>query len=274
MKSKNEFIPLKPIKPDVTIGLWYQSKLIKLVRAMNDDYHNSINTLYKKQLVTDSVFSTQIDIILKKLLNKWSDEFNSISKKLSTNFINKVSYDTRQKLIKRAQHLITIEPDSQYKRIAKLQKALILESVGLIKDLPQKMYNDIQGDLMRGIVQGSAISPQRLVDLGLPPLTKYINEPLEKRMQQVIKRARLISRDQLFKATSAINNARMIDNGITHSEWNHSHGDKNPRPSHLKADGKIFENKKGLLVDGEYIFPAQLVGCTCFSTPHIKLSDD
>jgi SPP1 gp7 family putative phage head morphogenesis protein len=77
------------------------------------------------------------------------------------------------------------------------------------------------------------------------------------------KRAALIARDQNRKATAVIHRDSLLDLGVTQAVWHHSHAGKTPRPSHVAANGKVYELSKGLLVEGEYIQPGQEINCRC-----------
>ena len=266
-----KIVRLKPIQPDKVIGIEYQSRLVKEIKKLKAELLDEIRSCYG-ELAQDANPVTQIDFALKRIFDKFGKRFDNLAKLLSVRFVNQISLSTRRKLQAAAKDLLTIEPDKQFKNLLLIKQALIKENVQLIKDLPEKMYNQIHGDLMRNFATGGNLqkSEKELLNAGLPPLTKTI-KGIEVRVKSAEKRARFISRDQLFKANGIINNARMLDNGITKSEWNHSHGDKTPRPDHLAANGKIYENDKGCLISGEYLLPGQLINCTCFATPVIEI---
>ncbi|HHN9167526.1 TPA: phage head morphogenesis protein, partial [Escherichia coli] len=44
---------------------------------------------------------------------------------------------------------------------------------------------------------------------------------------------------------------------------------KQPRPSHVKADGKEFDLDKGLYLDGEWVLPGEAINCRCTWSPVI-----
>ncbi len=79
------------------------------------------------------------------------------------------------------------------------------------------------------------------------------------------KRAALIARDQNNKATAVMEKARRISIGITQAKWAHSRGGKEPRASHVAANGKIYDVAKGCLIDGKYIMPGEEINCRCVS---------
>ncbi|ELZ1101181.1 TPA: phage head morphogenesis protein, partial [Escherichia coli] len=83
------------------------------------------------------------------------------------------------------------------------------------------------------------------------------------------RRAETIARDQNNKATAVIQSERQKKLGITKGIWRHSHAGKQPRPSHVKADGKEFDLDKGLYLDGEWVLPGEAINCRCTWSPVI-----
>ncbi len=47
----------------------------------------------------------------------------------------------------------------------------------------------------------------------------------------------------------------------------HSHAGKEPRPTHVKMDGKKYDVTKGMFDTAEkrFIFPGELINCRCIS---------
>ena len=64
--------------------------------------------------------------------------------------------------------------------------------------------------------------------------------------------------------------ARRKELGIKRAIWRHSSAAKEPRQSHVKANGKMFDVDKGMLIDGEYILPGMKINCGCTSRAVIE----
>ncbi|ELV4297825.1 phage head morphogenesis protein, partial [Salmonella enterica] len=77
------------------------------------------------------------------------------------------------------------------------------------------------------------------------------------------RRAALIARDQNNKATSVMQSARQRSVGITEGIWRHSRAGKTWRPSHVKANGKRFDLRKGMFLDGKWVLPGEEINCKC-----------
>lgn len=88
---------------------------------------------------------------------------------------------------------------------------------------------------------------------------------LQKEFGITQRRAAFIARDQNNKATASMNRARQDELGIAEAIWVHSGGGKHPRPHHVAANGKRYNVKEGMLIDGEYIFPGEKPNCRCIS---------
>ena len=91
------------------------------------------------------------------------------------------------------------------------------------------------------------------------------DHPLVKTEKQAERRAELIAKDQVQKATQgfAIENAKAY--GATKGEWIHIPGEKSSRITHMEMDGHTFDLDKGLYDPdvGEFVLPGQLIYCMC-----------
>ena len=134
-------------------------------------------------------------------------------------------------------------------------QATIAENVGLIRSIPEKYFTEVEGLVMRSVARGRDLS--------------YLTDELQKRYGITRRRAALIARDQNNKATSVMQAARQQSLGITQGVWRHSHAGKEPRPSHVKADGKVFELSKGMYLDGKWVMPGEEINCRCTWSPVI-----
>lgn len=252
---------LAPVKPPIAIGLEYQRELLKLVRKLNKEIYDVLSNKYSDMenvIAKDENPVFQMEVKMKQIFERYSALFKKTGQSLAEKFIHAIDrFDYRHMKKELAKHSLTIRPDANYIGALNVNKALIADNVSLIVGLSEKQYQQIHGDIMRSIANGGDL--------------QQIEKDLRKRGIQTEKRAKFIARDQLFKATGAIDNQRMLDNGITKAIWKHSHGDKVPRPSHLAADGKVFDTAKGCLIDGKYIYPKQEINCTCYAVPFIEI---
>jgi SPP1 gp7 family putative phage head morphogenesis protein len=97
-----------------------------------------------------------------------------------------------------------------------------------------------------------------------------LSKGLQKQFGVSKRRAALIARDQNNKATAVIARTRQQSLGITQAKWRHSHAGKTPRPSHVHADGEVYDIAKGMYLDGEWVWPGTAINCRCTSQPIIQ----
>lgn len=130
-------------------------------------------------------------------------------------------------------------------------QATVGEQIGLIKSIASEHLAEVQGMLMRSVQQGR--------DLG------YLSKELQARLGVTKRRAALIARTQNNMATATITRARQQELGLTTAAWMHSAGGKEPRPSHVAANGKPYEIDKGMYLDGVWTWPGREINCRCVS---------
>lgn len=103
---------------------------------------------------------------------------------------------------------------------------------------------------------------------------KTLTDQLQERYGVTRRRATFIATDQNNKATAQMARARQLSMGVTKARWLHVGGGKNPRHSHVEANGKVFDLSKGLKIDGKYTFPGEEPNCGCVGAPLIPGVDD
>ncbi len=186
---------------------------------------------------------------LARLAKKWQKTFDHLADWLSTRFVDRVqSYsDKAQDFAFRAKNFEV--PFNMTPSMENAYKAVQVENIGLIKSIPQECLGEVQGLVMRSVARGRDLAT--------------LTDELQGRFKVTRSRAKLIARDQNNKATATMVGARQQSLGITTGVWKHSHAGKVPRPSHVAADGKVFELAKGMYLDGKWVMPAEEINCRC-----------
>ena len=128
-------------------------------------------------------------------------------------------------------------------------QASLAENVGLIKSIPEKYLQQVEGVVMRSYSAGRDLATMVKDLKQLYPAASH--------------RAELIARDQSNKANAVVNRARQMELGITEAIWQHSHAGKNPRPDHVAANGKRYKIAEGCKISGEFIQPGEEINCRC-----------
>lgn len=259
MARKPRYIKL--VRPNVGLEMEYKRKIEKLVRDMHASVDYWLRVYYKRHepevvsIAKDASPANELKRAMRKLSKRWQKNFDDGAGVLANHFAKSVSQRSKKVLQKNLHDAgITVEF-----KLSKAQndilQATINQNVSLIKSIPQKYFTDIGGMVMRSVQTGR--------DLG------QLTKDLEKTYGVTRRRAAFIARDQNNKATSALNNARQLELGISEAEWVHSGGGHRPRPTHVAA-GKRKQRYK--LSQGwydpavkKYIYPGQEPNCGCLS---------
>lgn len=257
---------LSPIKVNAGLVNEYSSILKALVKRMNDDVEKEIITTYSEnynKIVGDSSPVKSLVEILNELFVLWEKRFIKLSNKLPKEITNQIAIGVNSKInsqIKREMKDITVSLRISARQRQVLQ-AVIQSNVDLIRSIPEKYFEKIRFKTMEA------------VEIGLD--RKSLKEFLQENYNVTSERANLIANDQIKKATSFLTRSKYQELGIKQAIWVHPNGiSKEPRESHLKANGKKFNLDKGMYIDGEYIYPKQKINCNCDYRPVIAEFED
>lgn len=249
---------LPAIHPNLGIERWYKRELMKIINEIRAEVNVTImeNYKYQSSLVAMDGFSDWLGHAVDYLMDKWNNRLNSLSETISELFVTK-SVHNYDKQLKRHLRKAGFTVKLQLTPFAEeALKASIGENVGLIKSIGVQYLGKVEQAVWASVKGG--------FDLGT------LADELQHAHHITRNRAELIARDQGAKANSVIELARRKELGITKAVWLHSHAGERPRPSHLRADGQIFEIDKGLYLDGAWTMPSQLVNCRCTSKAIIE----
>lgn len=260
-KSRGE---ARPTLPNAGLRIAYQRKLDALIDAMHKSTIYWLRATYRAregEIVQDSSPARDLADQLAKRASQWKKMFAEHAPDLARWFISGVdrhaSSATKQAAVALTGFGVSMKDTLVTNNVL---QASIIENVGLIKSIEEEYFTEIQGMVMRSVTAGR----------DLETLTKE----LQARYQVTKKRAKLIANYQNNKATAQMARVRQQALGVTKARWLHTGGGKNPRHSHVLANGKIFDLSKGLKIDGEYIFPGELINCGCVGAPIIPGVDD
>ena len=247
---------LRPVRPNLGLEAKYRRKLDRLVQQMHDSLVYWLKAAYRANepeisQAMDASPARTLQTAFRRLATRWQKRFDKAAPQLAAYFAKATKDRTdanMRGILKRAGFTV------EFKMTAPMNdayQAVIGEQVGLIKSIASQHLAEVEGLVMRSVQRGR--------DLG------ELATQLEERYGVTKRRAALISRDQNNKATATLTRVRQQGLGITEAVWQHSAGGRHPRPSHVAASGKRYEIAKGMLIDGEYILPGEMINCRCIS---------
>lgn len=252
---------LAPIAANAGIEAWYRRQLTDQVESMRKSVLYWLSASYRSTgLAADALPSTEMERSLRKLSGRWQTAFQRLAISLGKRFASSVESYTDKTLDARMRAAGMTVPFTQTPAMKDALAAVLSEQTALIHSLPSQTMTEVQGLVMRSVARGR--------DLG------YLSNELQQRFGVTKRRAALIARDQNNKATSVMSSTRQQSLGITQGVWRHSHAGKVPRPSHLAADGQVFDLKTGLQLDGEWVLPGEAINCRCTWSPVIPGLED
>ncbi|CAG4887935.1 phage head morphogenesis protein [Paraburkholderia saeva] len=260
-KAKGE---MRPVRPSAATRIAYQRKLESLIDEMHRSTVYWLRATYgqrESEIVQDSSPAADLAAQLARRAAQWRKMFAKEAPDLARWFIAKVDRHatnaTKQAAVALTGMSVSVKDTLLTNTV---MQASIQENVSLIKSIQSEYATEVEGLVMRSVTAGRDLSS--------------LADQLQQRFGITRRRAVFIASDQNNKATAQMARARQLSLGVTKARWLHVGGGKNPRHSHVEANGKIYELSKGLKIDGEYIFPGELINCGCVGAPIIPGVDD
>jgi len=197
--------------------------------------------------------SAQMKHILDDLTKRWQNRFDEWAPKIADAYLQgmfKTTDSAFRQALKAAGWTVEFKMTPA---VRDAFSASLTENVGLIRSIPEKYLQQVEGIVMRSYSSGR----------DLETMVKELRELYP----AAAGRAELIARDQSNKANADVNRIRQMELGITEAIWMHSHAGKNPRPDHVAANGKRYKIAEGCKISGKFIQPGEEIGCRCTSRP-------
>jgi SPP1 gp7 family putative phage head morphogenesis protein len=213
-------------------------------------------------LAHDAAPTKQLQMALQRWGDKWIKKFDLMSTRLSLDFAAKNQRATEtamQSAFRKAGFTVAFKAT---RKSIEAYHAVAAEQVGLIRSIAQKFHADVQVQVWESVKRGGDL--------------KTISTKLAKTYGITRRRAALIARDQNAKAKATIEAVRHMELGIQQAIWMHSHAGKEPRPTHVKMNNKLYDLAKGMWDSDEqkYVHPGELINCRCTMRPYIPGFED
>jgi len=256
MPRKRRPRTIRPVRPNAGIQAWYEKQLDRAVNEMHNSIMYWLQAEYRKTGIgQDANPAIMMRWALSRLTKRWQRRFDRMARSLSERFVDKsmrAGDASLRSALKRMDMTVEFQMTESMRTS---HEAVVTENVNLIKSIPEHHLNQVETLVMQSVSRGR--------DVG------FLAKQLREQHGVTKRRAAFIALDQTNKSSSVLQSQRQRDLGITQGIWKHSGAGKEPRKSHVAADGKKFDLDKGMLIDGEHIMPAQLPRCRCQWAPVI-----
>ena len=226
-----------------------------MLAEMRKDVQSLIDTHYPKGIAQDG-FSDGLQAAFRRLFRYWFARLESIAPEMAGNFLSRSMSHTDkafQAAMREAGFTVRLRHTQATQRAF---DASLSGNVGLIRSIGQQYLNRVEETVWRSVNSGYDVA--------------QLSKELRKGFGVSERRAAFIARDQTNKAKAVIEQARRQELGITEAVWLHSHAGKEPRPSHVAANGKRFDVAKGMYLDGKWVQAGEEINCRCSSRAVIK----
>lgn len=254
MPSKPKPKTARAIHANRGVEAKYRKSLEGLVKEMSNSAEYWLAAQYRQappEIAEDALPAAEMAARAREVSKRWIARFNDMADDIAKRFTAgsiKATDNSFQNALKDAGWAVDFKMTRAMQDVA---KAAVVENVALIKSIPQQYFTEVEGIVMRGYSRGRDL--------------QEITSELQSRYGVTKRRAALIARDQSNRLTASTTQARRLELGIKQAEWQHSHAGKEPRKSHVAANGKVFEIEKGCYIDGEWILPGTKINCRCAS---------
>lgn len=257
MKLKRRRALLPDFKPNAGIRASYHAELNRLLRSARNDVLAAVADHWQKPKPVAMDNATDILArVIDAVVSRWSQALTDLPKKIASRFVGqtKAAYDKKlSSALKKSGFTVDLQL-TDYTRQA--MRASVGMNVGLIKSIPGEYLGDVQKYVWEAVEGGFDLAT--------------LTDNLDHAYHIGRNRCKLIARDQANKVHAVMEQARRKELGIKTATWRHSAAAKEPRQSHVKANGKEFDIEKGMFLDGKWVLPGQEINCGCTSRAFIE----
>ena len=247
---------IKAIRPNAGVEAAYRGALQALVREIAQSMLIEVREAYKREAPAIGFASDSSDI-LRDTLNRWAQIWEERIEPIATGIAHAFAHRSSthldaafRKVLRDAGFTVRFQATQG---MAEAFRAVLAENVNLIKSIPSKFLTEVQTAVWQAVMKGSTLGT--------------LSQTIQARYGVTYRRAALIARDQSAKAKAVMEQARRSELGITEAIWMHSHAGKEPRPTHVRMNGKRYKIKVGMWdsAEGEFVWPGTLINCRCTS---------
>ena len=250
----NKVKAIRPIWPNAGSRQRYQRCMLALIREMADSVAYWLEAQRKAAppiLAKDALPSAEMQDEVQRLFEQWRKRFEAEAPKMAGAFVRSQFSATNSAMRQALKDAGWSVEFTMTPAMRDAFEASLAENVGLIKSIPARYLQEVEGIVMRNYAAGRDL--------------KSMAAEIRGRYKVTANRAVLIARDQSNKCNAVVQEARQTELGIVEGQWLHSHAGKMPRPTHVAMNGKRYLISKGMWDSAakKWIHPGELIGCRC-----------
>lgn len=270
-KRKPELLEGTPLNPSIVPAMRYNRELDLLIGQMTDITLLAVKRMFYGETAEqyfaqdDKSIVAEAKQLSNELQKKFDALFNPRAIPIATQMVdseNKASELSVNNSLRQLTGALSLPTTGLKGEIGEVLKASVAENVGLIKSIPTKYLEAVNGAVLRSITTGN----------GLQDLVPF----LANEKDITLRRAKMIANDQTRKAFNSISKGRLQAAGLVKFEWLHTGGSHAPRKDHIEMNGNIYRFDDLPVIDqktGERGIPGQAVNCRCRMKPIIEFED-
>lgn len=232
----------------------YRKRMLALIDEMSASIEHWVAAAYRDAppvLATDASPVRAMRKAMSELAARWRKRFDDAAPKIAEAYLKgsfKATDSAMRQALKDAGWAVKFEMTPAMRDAF---EASLAENVGLIRTIPERYLQQVEGIVMRSYTVGRDLQTM-VADLrALYPGASH--------------RATLIARDQSNKANAVVQRTRQAELGITEAIWMHSHAGKVPRRTHVAMNRKRYKVSEGMWDSDEkrFVYPGELINCRC-----------
>ena len=250
---------MRPIHPNAGLALKYRRQMSALIDEMATSVEYWLTAAYRAApprvaaLAEDASPAQEILKTFQELVKRWLNRFDEAASTVAESYLRNAFKGSDAAMRMALKDIGWTVKFTTTPAIRDAFHASLAENVGLIRSIPARYLEQVEGIVTRSYSVGR----------DLATMVKELKSLYPKAQNRAV----LIARDQSNKANAVVTRTRQLELGLTEAIWLHSHGGKEPRPDHAKANGRRYKIAEGCLISGEYIQPGVLINCRCTSRP-------
>lgn len=227
----------------------YRKRLDKLINAM------SKSVMYWLMVDFNNKSAVEMAKAIQKRIKQWKKIFGDKSEPMALWFVQSIKKYTESGMRMAFRDVGITYPMRIPNNVI---NAVKIENDDLIKSIPEKYFDGIQTVCMLSLLYGW--DKDRFKD------------ELVKRQEITERRAKTIARDQSHKVNQIFKISMCKSIGVNKAMWRYTYVSQKPRETHIQMDGTLFDLDVGCYdpAVGRYIFPSELINCSCDFVPVIE----